>query len=173
MSEDEHADDPALSAEHLDLFREQLENMIVAGHSITSMRRWAKSAYGVEADIMMRIKNEIERMWVLESQNSATVRRRRDDLRMKYFAIYEAAMAEGKFIPAVKALDGVAKLDGLVSPDIHMTQVNIDDKKSTTVDVRARILELTEKMKARSEKRVEQNEKIINMKLIGDAREGS
>ena len=153
----------------VDKFAEELERMMIAGHSIVSIRRWAKASYRVEEDVLTRIQDMIRRSWALESQTLHQTKARRDALRLKYLEVFERAMYQDKFIPAVKALDSIAKLDGLMSPDVNLTQINVGEvaqapgQTQITNGVRDRIAQLSETMRLRSEQRAIQNSKIIDL----------
>lgn len=159
---DPFADDepPELPVE---AFAEELERMMIAGHSHYSIKRWAMTAYNVDQGILSRFQEMIRKSWTLESQTIGQVRVRRDHLRVQYYKVYEESMKYGQFLSAVKALDSVAKLDGLTAPDVNLTQVNIGEgsyQGQITNGVRERIQKLVETMHQRAEQRANQNARI-------------
>lgn len=150
--EDEPA--PELPVEQ---FVEELERLMLAGHSFSSIRHWAMREYSVDKDMLNQLMQMVRQTWALESQTVAQTKIRRDHLRVRYFEVFEAAMASGDFLPAVKALDSVAKLDGLTSPDVNLTQVNVNSGGAytgqITSGVRERIAQLADTMRLRAEQR--------------------
>lgn len=167
-------EDDGLSDFSLEKFTEDLENMMIAGHSSVAIERWALLGYKIDRDQIEQLKTLIRRNWALESQSMHQTRARRDALRVKYLDIYDRAMMQDKFIPAVKALDSIAKMDGLMQ-DINLTQVNVAGSETNTGQsavitngVRERIAQLAETMRLRAEKRQEQlseiNGKVIDIK---------
>lgn len=166
--DDPFADEPGGELP-VERFVEELEQMMIAGHSPNSIRRWAMTGYSVNDADLQRFKDMIQRSWTLESQTIGQVRRRRDHLRLKYLQVFDAAMAKEKFMPAVKALDSIAKLDGLADPDINLTQINLggavqgSHPGQITNGVRDRISKLVETMKSRAEQRANTNGRIIQI----------
>lgn len=164
--DDPFGDGPELPVER---FVEELERMMIAGHSQMSLLRWAMTSYSVDSTMLSRFQDMVRRSWAIESQTAGQIKARRDNLRLKYLEVYEAAMGAEKFIPAVKALDSIAKLDGLMDPDINLTQVNIGQSiqgthpGQITNGVRERIQQLSETMRLRAEQRATQNSKIIDL----------
>lgn len=160
-------DDEGLSNYSLEKFTEELENMMIAGHSTSAIERWAFLGYKMDRDQLEQLKVIIRRNWALESQSIHQVRARRDALRVKYLHVYDCAMASEKYLPAIKALDSIAKMDGLMQPDVNLTQINMDSPGQSTQitnGVRERIAQLAETMRLRSEKRQERLEgKVIDI----------
>lgn len=156
----------------LEQFVEELERMMIAGHSIVSIRRWAMLGYRVDSEQLTRFQEMVKRSWALESQTMGQIRARRDALRVRYYDVYERAMKQEKFIPAIKALDSIAKLDGLTAPDVTLNQINVGGSGdasgqkpvSITNGVRDRIQQLAETMRLRAEQRAIQNLKLIDVK---------
>jgi len=146
-------------------FAEELERMMIAGHSQLSLKRWALSTYGVNETVLSRFQDMVRRSWAIESQSLAQVKQRKDFLRLKYLEIYEKAMIAENFYPAVKALDSIAKMDGLMDGDVNLTQVNINGEQITN-GVRDRIQQLAETMRLRAEKRATDNLRIIDAKVL-------
>lgn len=170
---DEALDDPFADEPGGELpverFVEELEQMMIAGHSINSIRRWAMTSYSVDDSMLTRFRDMIERSWALERQTVGQIKRRRDHLRLKYLQVFEAAMNAEKFMPAVKALDSIAKLDGLTDPDVNLTQINVASQIQGTYPgqitngVRERIQKLMETMRLRAEQRALRNGQIIDL----------
>lgn len=153
----------------MEQFVEELERMMIAGHSILAIRRWAMLGYRVDEQMLSRFQDMIRRSWAIESQTMGQIRARRDALRVAYFEVFQRAMDQNKFLPAIKALDSIAKMDGLMSPDVNLTQINVggpqtDKPVSITNGVRDRIHKLGETMRLRAEQRAIQNSKLIEVK---------
>lgn len=167
--DDPFSDEPSPQAElPVERFVEQLEQMMIAGHSQMSLRRWAMTSFSVDDAMLTRFQDMVRRSWTLESQTVGQIRVRRDNLRLKYLEVYEAAMHAEKFLPAVKALDSIAKLDGLTEPDVNLNQINFNGVQGShpgqiTNGVRARIQELSETMRLRAEQRALKNGQIIEL----------
>lgn len=171
--DDEPLDDPFADEPGGELpverFVDELEQMMIAGHSPNSIRRWAMTSYSVNDTDLSRFRDLITRSWTLESQTVGQIRARRDHLRLKYLAVHDAAMAAEKFMPAVKALDSIAKLDGLADPDVNLTQINLggavqgSHPGQITNGVRERIQKLVETMRTRAEQRAIGNGRIISI----------
>ena len=162
MSEEEGQQLEQLPVER---FAEELERMMIAGHSQLSLKRWALSTYGADENILYRFQEIIRRSWQTESGCLAQVKQRKDFLRLKYLEIYEQAMRCENYLPAVKALDSIAKMDGLMDGDVNLTQVNINGEQITN-GVRDRIQQLAETMRLRAEKRASDNLRIIDAKVL-------
>lgn len=146
-------------------FTEELERMMLAGHSTLAIDRWALMGYQVNRHDVAKFKELIKASWAVESMSMNEVRARREALRVRYFEIAERALAQDKFLPAIKALDSIAELDGLVQPDVNLTQINMGQTSSPVITngVRERIRKLTETMQLRAEQRGLQNAKIIDV----------
>jgi hypothetical protein len=166
--DDPFADEPGGELP-VERFVEELEQMMIAGHSINSIRRWAMTSYSVDDSMLSHFQDMIRRSWALEQQTVGQIRRRRDHLRVKYLQVFDAAMKLDKFMPAVKALDSIAKLDGLAEPDVNLTQINVGGQVQgahsgqITNGVRERIKQLADTMKLRAEQRALRNTQIIDL----------
>ena len=155
---------PELNVEQ---FVEDLESMMIAGHSNASIRRWAMQYHHVDAKTLVTFIDLVKKSWAIECQTIAQTKIRRDHLRVRYLETYDAAMADGEYLPAVKALDSIAKLDGLTSPDVNLTQVmNVGSGSypgQITSGVRERIQSLAETMRLRAEQRAISSGKVIDI----------
>jgi hypothetical protein len=173
LDQDPFAEAPTELA--VEQFVEELERMMIAGHSQTSLRSWAMRAYSVDLSMLTRFQDMIRKSWTLESQTIGQIRARRDHLRVQYYKVYEQSMNYGQFLSAVKALDSIAKLDGLSAPDVNLTQVNIGEgtyQGQITNGVRERIQKLVETMHLRAEQRANQNARIERTGQVIDVHPG-
>jgi hypothetical protein len=141
-------------------FLSELEQKLLSGESATKLRIWAKRSYGVDNAAYKRWINVIRSSWVLEGTTTFVAQQRRDELRMMYREIYrESLLGGGDDEPrnlgiALKALDSMAKLDGLTAPDVAI-QINNAHPATAgelTNRTRARTQELLMLMRERAER---------------------
>lgn len=122
-----------------------LERRMIQGFREKATRLWAAS-FGIEGDTYDRIRAEILRTWKLETKSKEVVDCLRDELRVRYLHVYNLAIGDGQFGAAVRALDSIAKLDGLVQ-DTTLIDVNVGVSGQITNRSRERVMDLMRKAK--------------------------
>lgn len=172
MSDEESTDlasafrSPVLS-ETAEKFALLLEKRMVSGHSDTDNRQWAIVEMGVPVESFERIRALILRTWKLEKSTLEAVDAERDRVRAGYWEIYRRAMEKEKLGDALRALDAVARLEGLDQPtrvEIGLNQGGITNAARETISsLIARMQELKSGKAVRSLKAIqEENHRAMN-----------
>lgn len=159
--------DEALDA-LIDGVNKTLENFLVAmeqrllnGQSIIATRIWARKNHNVDAKSYARYLDIIRGTWRLEGTTLFVIQTRRDEYRAMYREIYrearEGAMREDgidarALAVGLKALDAMAALDGLTSPDVtvQINQMIAQSQGSTGLSQPDKV-ELTNRVRERTQ----------------------
>lgn len=136
--------------EPIEKFVLELEDRMIRGHRDSRNREWAASV-GVEGEKYTRIKADIQLSWRNEGRSKQDVEAKRDELRAKYREVFRVAMERENLGAAVRALEGLAKLDSLTQ-DVTLVQVSAESATITNRS-RERVIELLDKAKDLAERR--------------------
>lgn len=121
-----------------------LEERMARGYRDTQNRVWA-ATFGIEHEQYDRIRAEILRTWRLETKTVASSSAMRDELRVRLLMVYNLALDKCHFGAAVRALETIAKLDGLLEDstviDVTVTAGQITNRS------RERVMDLMKKAK--------------------------
>lgn len=114
MSDDQHSTQPL--SEAAEKFMLLLERRMIEGHSDVTNQHWATVELGVPLESFERLKALILRSWKLEARTYEAICGERDKVRVGYWEIYRRALEKEKLGEALRALDAIARLDGLDQP---------------------------------------------------------
>ena len=134
----------------LENFITDLEQRMIAGESVFKTRRWAMRDYKIGKELFDRYTQIIRGTWALEGTTSWVLSARRDELRQMYRRVYNEAMEseEPQLYVAIKAVDSMAKLDGLHAPEVT---VNVDARGQPGAAETAKSPELTNRLRQRTQ----------------------
>lgn len=138
----------------LENFLTELEQKLRVGESTLRIRSWAKRVHGVRSDSYKRYEAIIRGMWVIEGTTMFVANQRRAELRQLYMQIYQQSLEVDDLRVAVKAVDSMAKLDGLIDADVVIVDAKSDGlvgtKDELTNRTRLRVQELLGTMQERA-----------------------
>jgi hypothetical protein len=128
---------------------ELLEARLIRGSSKTAALMWLHNMFGIDRRDGARLVDLVYALWRMESADQNVVRERRDDLRRKYMLVFRTCIDRNEMKNAIACLDSLAKLDALVTPDVHLTLANV----KVTNQTRSRVSELMGRMQQLAEQR--------------------
>lgn len=168
----------------VETFLVELERQMLTGHSPMSRRNWARTQ-GVEGQSFRRYEEIIRGTWAVEGTTHFALQQRRDELRQMYRQIWFEAMNPGDVVTksgdvvdgapdlmvALKTIDSLAKLDGLVMPDVAV-QINnaaaaerVDQTRAQlTNKTRERTMQLLQTARERAERHALKTTRAITEK---------
>lgn len=168
-------DDILSGALPVERFIVELETRMTHGATYMSNARWARTQ-GVDGESFRRYVDVVRGMWRLEGATVFGTHQKRDEYRELYRTIFtdsvEYAKATGcpkNRAIALKAVDAMAKLDGLMAPDVT---VNVDARgadargyagslQNLTNKTRERTQQLLMMMRERAEKHAEKTQRAL------------
>lgn len=154
----------------VETFLVELERMLLTGHSLLEVKRWATRELGLSLSTFERYVEILRGTWRLETTTHFALQQRRDELRAMYRHVYHRAMDDEapELLIALKAIDSMSKLDGLAMPDVavQVNQTVSDGVANQTVTqltnkTRERTMELLRLARERAEKHAERTTKTL------------
>jgi hypothetical protein len=152
-----------------------LEERMRLGHSYMSNAKWAR-VRGIDSKSFRQYVDVIRGTWRLEGATVFATHQKRDEYRQMYRVIFadsaqyarETGCPKNRAI-ALKAVDAMAKLDGLMAPDVT---VNVDARgadargyagslQNLTNKTRERTQQLLMMMRERAEKHAEKTQRAL------------
>lgn len=114
------------SGDRTEEFLVELERRMICGYSYSSRRRWARMEYNVSMETVDKIEALIKRGWNLQEidKNAFT---KRDQQRQRYLYVFQRCVETDDMRNAIKALDGLSKIEGLASDTVvnNFNQTNV------------------------------------------------
>lgn len=140
--------DMLASGDRREEFLVELERRMIIGATYRARRVWAKREYNIDASTVDKIEALIRHGWRMHTLDFNDIFTRKEDLRQKYLALFYEQMEACDYKNAGKTLDSLAKLEGLVGPDIHNNvNVSVQHRESITSATRERVQQLFTKMR--------------------------
>lgn len=137
-----------LSGDRIEEFLVELERKIIVGATWRARRLWAKTEYNVDEETVNKVEALIRHGHRIQMIDHSSVFSKREDLRQKYLLIFHDTMEAGDYKNANKALDSLAKLDGLIGPDVHNNlNITVPGSTDVTSQTRDRIQQLFNRMR--------------------------
>lgn len=116
-------DAPPDFTESIKKFAEMLEEKLLGGYGEAHIRKWATVDVGVPWHVVQKIREMIRASWKIVYREGA-IDDQRAGLRAMYLKVYRDAMAIKKLDTAVRAIEGIARLEGLDAPQVVAMSVH-------------------------------------------------
>lgn len=142
--------DMLLSGDRTEEFLVELERRMIAGYTYRQRRTWAKAEYSIGEDAVNKIEALIRHGQKLESIAPMAIATKREQRRQQYLLVYQRAMEVDDFKNAIKALDSLCKLEGLMAPD---TTLNVNVQADITSQTREKVAGLFNRMRELAQQR--------------------
>lgn len=94
----------------------QIEEMILDGRSSESVRNWAVVDMSCPEPLFNKLRGLISESWRRDGRTVRTLCEIQDETRARYKRVFARAMDKGRLETALRALDSMARLDGLDQP---------------------------------------------------------
>lgn len=134
-----------------------LEDRMKRGMSSIYNQHWAEEELGIDAPTFKKFEALILHVWTEGRVTLESLNARRDLHRTRLTELYLKTLDKDDFKTALKALDSLARFDGLDQPG----QLNITlNKGQITNEARSNVMTLLEKMKAMAVSSVDKRKQL-------------